>query len=154
MCQRDSVTASVLIKRTYHVTLLNIAIVRVTVMIRTCSSVVKHFPSGFLLRRIHRSSAINNQMSAQQPAWSLPKRQSEEPILKVYNSLTKTKVSLNFCQPSGERSYIIYRQNSSHVTAAISNGITVVPQCTMLHIWGMQGKIIQPGHIIFRYTIH
>lgn len=31
-------------------------------------------------------------MSAQQPSWNVPTRQVEEPVLKVYNSLTKTKV--------------------------------------------------------------
>ncbi|KAJ3532214.1 hypothetical protein NM688_g7456 [Phlebia brevispora] len=31
------------------------------------------------------------QMSVQQPAWHLPKRKVEEPVLKVYNSLTRTK---------------------------------------------------------------
>ena len=31
-------------------------------------------------------------MAAQQPAWKLPERKAEEPVLKVYNSLTRTKV--------------------------------------------------------------
>ncbi|KAF9452772.1 cysteinyl-tRNA synthetase [Macrolepiota fuliginosa MF-IS2] len=30
-------------------------------------------------------------MAVQQPPWSLPKQQPEEPVLKVYNSLTRTK---------------------------------------------------------------
>ncbi|KAF9564747.1 cysteinyl-tRNA synthetase [Agrocybe pediades] len=30
-------------------------------------------------------------MSIQQPPWSLPKKESEEPVLRVYNSLTKSK---------------------------------------------------------------
>ena len=28
----------------------------------------------------------------QQPAWSVPTRKVEEPVLRVYNSLTKSKV--------------------------------------------------------------
>lgn len=31
-------------------------------------------------------------MAIQQPKWALPQRQAEEPVLKVYNSLTRTKV--------------------------------------------------------------
>ncbi|TFY58096.1 hypothetical protein EVJ58_g6625 [Rhodofomes roseus] len=30
-------------------------------------------------------------MAAQQPPWSLPKRKEDEPVLKIYNSLTKSK---------------------------------------------------------------
>ncbi|KAF9010620.1 tRNA synthetases class I (C) catalytic domain-containing protein [Cyathus striatus] len=30
-------------------------------------------------------------MTAQQPKWSIPTRQTEEPVLKIYNSLTRTK---------------------------------------------------------------
>lgn len=33
-------------------------------------------------------------MAVQQPVWKLPERRAEEPVLKVYNSLTRTKVSL------------------------------------------------------------
>ncbi|KAJ7121348.1 tRNA synthetases class I (C) catalytic domain-containing protein [Mycena crocata] len=38
-------------------------------------------------RNFHRSA----QMSVQQPPWAPPRRQREDPVLKVYNSLTKTK---------------------------------------------------------------
>jgi len=31
-------------------------------------------------------------MSIQQPPWSIPEKQVEEPVLRIYNSLTKTKV--------------------------------------------------------------
>lgn len=31
-------------------------------------------------------------MSVQQPPWSIPEKQVEEPVLRIYNSLTKTKV--------------------------------------------------------------
>lgn len=128
-----------------HVTILNEAIHLGKLMIRTCSSVVKHFQPGVLLRHPHFSSARNQvqptlPMSVQQPPWSVPKRQSEEPVLRIYNSLTKTKVSLKFCQPYRERSHMIYRQSLSHVMVVMSNGTTVVPQFMMLHIWDMQGR--------------
>lgn len=32
-------------------------------------------------------------MSVQQPPWKLPERQTDDPVLKIYNSLTRTKVS-------------------------------------------------------------
>lgn len=32
-------------------------------------------------------------MSVQQPSWSIPKKEREEPVLRLYNSLTRTKVS-------------------------------------------------------------
>ncbi|KAF5351909.1 hypothetical protein D9756_007640 [Leucocoprinus leucothites] len=41
-------------------------------------------PRLYLLRN-------STSMAAQQPPWSIPKRQHEEPTLKVYNSLTRTK---------------------------------------------------------------
>lgn len=34
-------------------------------------------------------------MSVQQPTWNLPTRTSEEPVLKVYNSLTRSKVGFD-----------------------------------------------------------
>ena len=33
-------------------------------------------------------------MAVQQPPWSLPTQKDPEPVLKVYNSLTRTKVGL------------------------------------------------------------
>ncbi|KAI0663331.1 tRNA synthetases class I (C) catalytic domain-containing protein [Cubamyces menziesii] len=33
----------------------------------------------------------NNSMAVQQPPWSLPSRKAQEPTLKIYNSLTRTK---------------------------------------------------------------
>ncbi|KAF8236043.1 hypothetical protein L208DRAFT_1391482 [Tricholoma matsutake] len=30
-------------------------------------------------------------MSIQQPPWKLPERQTDDPVLKIYNSLTRTK---------------------------------------------------------------
>ena len=55
------------------------------------------FATRYLHKRI-RPSSINpknrnlSSMSVQQPPWSIPKKQVEEPVLRIYNSLTKTKV--------------------------------------------------------------
>lgn len=35
-------------------------------------------------------------MANQQPAWTIPPRQADEPVLKVYNSLTRSKVRLDW----------------------------------------------------------
>ena len=35
-------------------------------------------------------------MSVQQPAWAVPTPDKPEPVLKVYNSLTKSKVSARY----------------------------------------------------------
>lgn len=38
-----------------------------------------------------RSIRSYTSMAVQQPPWSLPKRKEDEPVLKIYNSLTKSK---------------------------------------------------------------
>lgn len=43
------------------------------------------------------SAARLKSMSVQQPAWAAPTPDKPEPVLKVYNSLTKTKVSAGHC---------------------------------------------------------
>lgn len=42
--------------------------------------------------RFLRATRLNTTMAVQQPPWYLPKCKEDEPILKVYNSLTKSKV--------------------------------------------------------------
>ena len=42
-------------------------------------------------------------MAVQQPAWKLPERKVEEPVLKVYNSLTHSKVPFVPLDPAGKR---------------------------------------------------
>jgi hypothetical protein len=42
--------------------------------------------------QLRQCSSVARAMSVQQPPWSVPIQQSEAPVLKVYNSLTKTKV--------------------------------------------------------------
>jgi hypothetical protein len=53
--------------------------------------------SHFIFQRHCTSIAAKNierrtVMANQQPPWTLPTRQTEEPVLKVYNSLTRSKV--------------------------------------------------------------
>jgi hypothetical protein len=42
--------------------------------------------------QLRQCSTAARAMSVQQPPWSVPIQQSQAPVLKVYNSLTKTKV--------------------------------------------------------------
>ncbi|PSR70964.1 hypothetical protein PHLCEN_2v13140 [Hermanssonia centrifuga] len=75
-------------------------------------------------------------MSVEQPAWTIPARKVEEPVLKVYNSLTRTKV-----HPTMQFISIVFlrsiRQNSYPQMVVMSNGITVDLLSMMLHIWDM-----------------
>lgn len=45
----------------------------------------KRIRPSFIYRRL-------SSMSVQQPPWSIPEKQAQEPVLRIYNSLTKTKV--------------------------------------------------------------
>lgn len=46
--------------------------------------------------RVSKSSIIRfravSSMSVQQPPWATPKKEVDDPVLRVYNSLTKSKV--------------------------------------------------------------
>ena len=64
-------------------------------MIRTWVRI--SFATRYLHNRIRPSSITQkyrnlSSMSVQQPPWSIPEKQVEEPVLRIYNSLTKTKV--------------------------------------------------------------
>jgi hypothetical protein len=77
-------------------------------------------------------------MSVQQPPWSAPTKQTEEPVLRVYNSLTKTKVQTIFYNlPSIS---LPFRTSSFHVMVAMSSGTIAVQQCTMPPTWVTPGK--------------
>jgi hypothetical protein len=59
------------------------------------------FATRYLHKTIRPSSITqknrnSSSMSVQQPPWSIPEKQVEEPVLRIYNSLTKTKVSMVF----------------------------------------------------------
>ncbi|KAG1736026.1 tRNA synthetases class I (C) catalytic domain-containing protein [Suillus lakei] len=61
-------------------------------MIRTSVNIIVH--SGYRASAPHSRSAstlTNAVMALQQPAWHLPPRQLNQPVLKIFNSLTKTK---------------------------------------------------------------
>jgi cysteinyl-tRNA synthetase len=55
---------------------------------------LKVLSSNIVLKRLKSTNRhkLATSMSVQQPPWSPPKRQAEEQVLRVYNSLTKTKV--------------------------------------------------------------
>ena len=78
-------------------------------------------------------------MSVKQPPWKLPERQTDDPVLKVYNSLTRTKVSAQIL--GIERNfYHQIRPNLYPGTGDTSNGTTAVPPSMMLRTWDMLGK--------------
>lgn len=64
-------------------------------MILTCAA--RSLSSTIFLRRTCattlRGLEFKAHMSVQQPAWNLPENQAAEPVLKIYNSLTRSKVS-------------------------------------------------------------
>ena len=80
-------------------------------------------------------------MANQQPPWTLPARQAEEPVLKVYNSLTRSKVCCGDLRKICLWSDCANRQSLFHGMGNMSNGTTVGPQYTMHHIWVMQGEL-------------
>ena len=64
-------------------------------MIGSCTwTQFKALPARFRIPKpCHRIDLPSfRSMSVQQPPWSLPEKQTEEPVLRVYNSLTRTKV--------------------------------------------------------------
>ena len=69
----------------------------------------------FPLRIIHRHHSTS-QMVNQQTTWSIPIRQTDEPVLKVYNSLTRSKVRLDR-QAIGYRTDSLQRPNLFHEMA-------------------------------------
>lgn len=52
------------------------------------------------LARLCTPAAAPHSMSVAQPPWSPPVRTAPEPVLKVYNSLTRTKVGARFRYPA------------------------------------------------------
>ena len=63
---------------------------RIAIVLRWNSSLVAPRPA-FLPSR--NASHMATSTSGQQPAWTPPRVSADEPTLKVYNSLTRTKVS-------------------------------------------------------------
>ena len=69
-------------------------------------------------------------------------KNAEEPKLKIYNSLTKSKVdSAAFLSRDGSIDRAGYRSNLSHRMVAMSSGTTVVRPSTIHLTWGTPGKI-------------
>lgn len=108
------------------------------------------FPRVQLLVRKTFSYHTDNQldkpvtMATQQPTWTAPKRATAEPVLKVFNSLTRTKVCSLGLSLSRRLKY--HRQSLFQGTDATSSGIIVAQPFTMLHIWAMRGTIAPSPH--------
>lgn len=111
-------------------------------MILTCSR-LGVLSSTRCLQRSY-TSAIQAEhktsMSVQQPAWKLPERQADEPVLRIYNSLTRTKVSAPILAASDTALILQCRPNSYPGTGGTSNGTTAAPPSMMLRTWDMLGK--------------
>lgn len=83
--------------------------------------------------------------SKQQPEWLEPTNSIEEPVLKVYNSLTHTKArfgGLSFQKMYSRHvaSVLEHRRPSYHNRVDTSSGITAVRLYMMPRIWAMPGK--------------
>jgi cysteinyl-tRNA synthetase len=77
-------------------------------------------------------------MSVQQPPWTPPPRQREDPVLKVYNSLTKSKVSAlpSQCNDLMDHRRLILLPAMDDA----SSGTTVDRRFMTLRIWDMPGS--------------
>lgn len=73
----------------------------------------------------------------QQPAWVAPVPETPEPKLKVWNSLTRTKVRPSF--PRYRSELTCGRTSSCRCTGNVWTGTTVVRRCMMLPIWVTRG---------------
>jgi tRNA synthetases class I (C) catalytic domain len=93
------------------------------------------------LSRSYKYKAPFSVMAHERSNWMPPSRLTVEPVLKVYNSFTRTKV-----RPFRARSQPTqlltpkFRMNSSHATVDVSNGTIVDLPYTMLLTWAMQGR--------------
>jgi hypothetical protein len=81
-------------------------------------------------------------MAHEQANWKAPLRLTGEPVLKVYNTLTRTKVGSSLLV----RSFVqlvcfIFRTCLLRATGGASNGTTVDPLYTTLLTWAMQGVL-------------
>lgn len=81
-------------------------------------------------------------MSIQQPPWKLPERQTDDPVLKIYNSLTRTKVSALILTALDAALICQCRPNSYLGVDVMSNGTTAAPPSMMPRTWDMLGKTI------------
>jgi hypothetical protein len=78
-------------------------------------------------------------MALQQPPWHSPPHQVDQPVLKIFNSLTKTKV----CYLNSHFKVDLLTANRPNLfpaMAPMSNGITVVQQYMMRLTWAMRGQ--------------
>ena len=76
--------------------------------------------------------------SSTPPTWYEPQREVEEPVLRVYNSLTRSKVcDERLFQLGGLNG----RMCSSRGEPDKSIGTTAVPQCMTCHTWVMLGQL-------------
>lgn len=105
-------------------------------------------------------------MAHEHISWKPPSRQTTEPILKVYNTLTRTKVRVfkfRACDNAHPSHVFVPRTSSFQVKEDALNGTTVVLPYTMLRIWGTRGMLFVarkhgPAYLFcaqeLRYTRH
>ena len=108
--------------------------------IRLCSSTSC---SPLLSKKMATSTSKSTKVT--QDSWKLPVSTSPVPELKVYNSLTRTKVSFDSLLSLNMTQLISFkftrnRSSSSRRNLESSHGTTVVQPSTMHPIWDMRGK--------------
>lgn len=82
-------------------------------------------------------------MSHEQPIWNPPSRQTAEPVLKLYNTLTRTKVrafKYRACDNAHPPHVFVSRTSSFQVKEGALNGTTAALPYTMLRIWATRGR--------------
>jgi hypothetical protein len=88
------------------------------------------------LRPFNTSSHV---MAHAQTNWKPPSRLTVEPVLKVYNTFTRTKVRPFRACSISLLFYLVFRMSLFHATGDASNGIIAVLLYTMPPTWVMQG---------------
>lgn len=91
------------------------------ISLRACVATRVHFnylPARSQFLHPSKNSRLRSSMSVQQPPWSPPKKETEEPVLRLYNSLTKTKVDLSFYCSIHYLNPLV-RMNSFRVTGVV-----------------------------------
>jgi hypothetical protein len=85
-------------------------------------------------------------MAHGQTDWKPPSRLTEEPILKVYNTLTRTKVRPFLACSAQLDSFFVIRMSLLRGTEGVSSGTTADLRYTMRLIWATQGMLrLSPG---------
>ena len=92
-------------------------------------------------RSFAMSSPVEAKASTSMPPWKKPTREVQTPVLRVYNSLTRSKVSLEVptSRWQADHQLLSSRTSLSLLEVTESTGIIVDRQYTTLHTWATRG---------------